>query len=174
MENCRFKLGIVFLCEKKNSKIFACGALKKKGNQTQLSYITHLVFGQKITPEWGGRKFWGWKVFRYRKKYKKTLNLTNISVVFCSRKCIFFWRRLRRAIFLPSFEISRVFKARVLTNLKSHTNHIYGLQNRFINTSPLRQVLLAPGPSTYGFDFGVVVGAYIPQMEHSIGITNGI
>ena len=39
--------------------------------------------------------------------------------------------------FFPSFEISRVFNDRVLTNLKSHTNHIYGSQNRLLNTSPL-------------------------------------
>ena len=128
---------IVFLCEKKNSKIFACGALKKK--ETKRNYhILHTWFSaKKSPPNEGGRKFWGWKVFRYRKKYKKTLNLTNISVVFCSRKCLFFWRRLRRAIFFPSFEISRVFNDRVLTNLKSHTNHIYGSQNRLLNTSPL-------------------------------------
>ena len=60
MENCRFKLGIVFLCEKKNSKIFACGALKKK--ETKRNYhILHTWFSaQKNHPRMrGGRKFWG-------------------------------------------------------------------------------------------------------------------
>ena len=72
MENCRFKLGIVFLCGKKNSKIFACGALKKK--ETKRNYhILHTWFSAKKSPpnEGGGENFGDEKYLGIEKSFKK-------------------------------------------------------------------------------------------------------